>query len=70
MLLAGLFGLAMSVCGGGFTVDAVLATLHPGKGDELAPLALIVSVPSLLIGMLVVALIWRRWRHVRRIGQN
>jgi hypothetical protein len=64
LLLAGLLGLGMSVCGGSFTVSALLA-LHPGKIVELVPL-LIVSVPSLLAGVLVLVHVWRLFKHVNR----
>jgi hypothetical protein len=63
LLLAGLVGLGMSVCGGSFTVSALLAILHPGKIVEVVPL-LIVSVPSLLAGVLVLVHVWRLFKHV------
>jgi hypothetical protein len=70
LLLAGLLGLGMTVCGGGFTVLALLAMLDPGKVAGLFPLALIVSVPSLLLGVLFIVLVWREWQYVRKTGQN
>jgi hypothetical protein len=46
-LLLGLIGLLMSLCGGGFTLLAVLSGDRSGLGF------LVISLPSLAVGMLL-----------------
>jgi hypothetical protein len=61
LILAGIVGLAMSVCGGGFTVAALLA-VRTGTPDPLA--LLLLPLLSLLIGVVILMTVWRRFRTI------
>ncbi len=58
LLAAGLLGLGMSLCGGVYVVGALL-----GESPGWTEVILIVSVPSLLIG---VAVMWFGFRALKR----
>ncbi len=58
LLAAGLVGLGMSLCGGVYVIGALL-----GESAGWTEVILIVSVPSLLIG---VAIMWFGFRALKR----
>lgn len=60
MLLLGLVGLAMSVCGGGFLFSALLS----GGGDAVAVAG--IAVPTLVVGAVLAWVSWRVLRNLRR----
>lgn len=62
MLVLGLVGLGMSVCGGGFTV-LVLYDALTGRGMEAGWGVLLFSLPFLAMGVLTVVCAWRRIRE-------
>jgi hypothetical protein len=70
LLLAGLLGLGMSVCGGGFTVAALLAARASTPEERYGFIAIVVSLPSLLLGMLVLLVVWIRFKQLRRTGEE
>jgi hypothetical protein len=66
LLLAGLLGLGMSVCGGGFTVAALLAALASTPQERYGEIAIVVSLPSLLLGVLVLVVVRIHFKQLRR----
>jgi hypothetical protein len=70
LLLAGLLGLGMSVCGGGFTVFALLAMRASTPGGGYGAIAIVGSVPSLLVGLAVLVVVWVRFRELRTTGKE
>jgi hypothetical protein len=70
LFLAGLLGLTMTVCGGGFTVVALLAARASTPEERYSAIAIVVSVPSLLLGVLVLVVVWIRFKQLRRTGEE
>lgn len=62
--LAGIVGLGMSLCGGAFTLAGLIPTSD--HGEFPASGFLIISVPSLLIGLAILTLVVRKVRRMDR----
>ena len=59
--LAGIVGLGMSLCGGAITFAGLAE--HDQHGEILASSLLVISVPSLVIGVLIVVFVVRKLRR-------
>jgi hypothetical protein len=65
LLLVGLLGLGMSVCGGGFTVMALLPPLRSrGLDPFFASLVLLIAFPSLMLGVHILTSVWGALKQV------
>lgn len=67
LLVLGLVGLGMTVCGGTYTVAVLMAGWRMGRGDPYSSAVLVFSLPALLLGGFVTLLAWERivklWTH-------
>jgi hypothetical protein len=64
LVIAGLIGLLMSACGGFF---AVIGIANPK--DQYIGGALVISIPSLLIGLALLWFVKKRYEAWRAVGQ-
>ena len=70
LLLVGILGLGMSVCGGALTVVALIAARGSTPGERYFAIVLIGSVPSLLLGGATLVGVWTRSKALRRAGRE
>lgn len=66
MIGMALVGLGMTLCGGVFTAGALWDTVtrHGRGGENYTGAVYLISVPSLLIGLVFVRLAWRMTRRI------
>jgi hypothetical protein len=67
LVVVGLFGLGMTLCGGIFTGAALLDMAAARQGENYAPAMLVIAVPSLLGGAGVLWFVWRRLQQMKSL---